>query len=68
MATFTGLENEQLRMINILKKHHIGDLAVTPKTYGLVLTFFIPSYIMVYSALQNISEPRQFSHDSLKQE
>lgn len=68
MAPFAGLENEQLKMINILKKHHIGNLVVIPKTYGLVLTFSIASYIMVCHALQNISEPRQFSHDSLQQE
>lgn len=61
MAPFTGLENEQLKMISILKKHHIENFLVIPKTYGMVLTFFITSYIMVCDALQNASKLRQFS-------
>lgn len=61
MAPFTGLENEQLKMINILKIHRIENFVVIPKTYGLVLTFFITSYIMVCNVLQNASKPRQFS-------
>lgn len=61
IAPFTGLENEQLKMINILKIHHIENFVVIPKTYGLVLTFFITSYIIVCNALQNASKLRQFS-------
>ena len=48
-------------MINVLKKHHIENSVVIPKTYGLVWTFSIPLYIMVCKALQNASKPRQFS-------
>lgn len=61
MAPFIGLENEQLKMINILKKHHIENFVVIPKTYGVVLTFFITSHIMVCDVLQNASKLRQFS-------
>lgn len=68
MAPFSGLENEQFKMINILKKHRVGNLVGIPKTYGLVLTFSIASYVMVCNTLPNVSERRQFSHDSLKQE
>lgn len=60
MALFAGLENEQLKMINILKKHHIENFVVIPKTYGLVLTFSITSYITAHSALQNASSPGNF--------
>jgi hypothetical protein len=65
---FTILENEQLKMINTVKKHNIGNLVVLPKTYGFVLTFSIASYIMLCNALQNVSKHSQFSCDSLKQE
>lgn len=51
MVPFAGLGNEQLKMINILKKHHIANLVVIPKTYGLVLTLHITSDIMVCNAL-----------------